>query len=213
MGFWRRPGHRVPGSERVRGHQRLWLWRVARGARPDRNPLRRRADRLETYLIAGLFLAGGAGAPFAAQAASQASFSHGLHVRAEQLASRYQVPAVLTGDADSGGYSLTSNVPAQATWTAVDGTSRAGVVPAPSGTRSGGSVIVWTLASGELTGPPLTVAEVADQADAALVGAITGVVVACVAGALAIRQLIDRRRMAAWDDDWRATAPAWNRQR
>lgn len=210
MGFWRR--QRGPGSERVRGHQRLW--RVARGARPDRNPLRRRTDRMETYLIAGLIVSGGIGAPFAAQAASQASFGHGLQVRAGQLASRYQVPAVLSTDADAGtGYSLTSSVPASATWISVDGTSRAGVVPAPPGTKAGQGVTLWTTKDGQLAGPPLTIAEVADQADAAMVGAITGVIVGCAAGAVAIRQVLDRRRMAAWDADWRSTAPTWNRQR
>jgi hypothetical protein len=213
MGFWQRAGHRVPGSERVPRHQRLWLCRVARGSRPDRNPLRRRSDRLETYLIAGLFVAGGVGAPFAAQAASHASFSHGLNVRADQSASRHQVKATLTEDADGGGYALTTNVPAQATWTSVDGTAREGIVPARSGTKTGGTVTVWTTAHGDLVGPPLTIAEVADQADAAMVGAITGVVVGCAGGAVAIRQLLDRRRMAAWDADWRATAPSWNRQR
>ena len=31
--------------------------------------------------------------------------------------------------------------------------------------------------------------------------------------AIDIRQLLNRRRMAAWEADWIVTAPAWNRQR
>ena len=50
------------------------------------------------------------------------------------------------------------------------------------------------------------------QADAATVGVIVGAGVVYIVGAAAIRQLLNRRRMAAWDADWLATAPAWNRQ-
>ena len=46
-----------------------------------------------------------------------------------------------------------------------------------------------------------------------MVGAIAGAAVVYIAGAAAIRQLMNRRRMAAWDADWVATAPTWNRQR
>jgi hypothetical protein len=76
-----------------------WLYRTVRGARPDRNPLRRGTDRLETYLLAGLFAAVAAGTPFAAQAASHASYVNTLHVQQEQLATSYQARAMLTQDA------------------------------------------------------------------------------------------------------------------
>jgi hypothetical protein len=38
-------------------------------------------------------------------------------------------------------------------------------------------------------------------------------VAGCAAGVAAIRQLLNRRRMAAWEADWSVTEPAWNRQR
>ena len=66
-----------------------------RGAWPDRNPLRRRTDRLETCLLAGLFVAAAAGAPFAAQAAGHASYADAAHARQAQLAARHEVTAVL----------------------------------------------------------------------------------------------------------------------
>jgi hypothetical protein len=45
--------------------QGRWLCRVVRGARPDQNPLRRGTDRLEAYLLAGLFATAAAAAPLA----------------------------------------------------------------------------------------------------------------------------------------------------
>jgi hypothetical protein len=201
---------RLNGYPRIAG---CWLYRAVRGARPDRNPLRRGTDRLETYLLAGLFAAVAAGTPFAAQAASHASYVNTLHVQQEQLATSHQVRAMLTQDAAvASGYALNVNVLTPATWTSATGVRRSGGVPAAPGSRKGTAVTVWTDGSGYLESPPLTASEVTGQADAAMVGAFAGAAVVFVAGAGAIRQLMNRRRMAAWDADWVTTAPMWNRQ-
>jgi hypothetical protein len=189
------------------------LHRAVRGLRPDRNPLRRTTDRLETYLLAGLFIAAAAGAPVAAEAASHAAYTGALHAQQEQLATRHQVPAVLTTVAQGiSGYSLSTDVPAQAAWT-VGGVHRSGQVPAPPGSPAGTVVTVWTDGSGNLVSPPLTAGEVAGQADMSMVGAIVGVGIVYLAGTAATRRVLNRRRMAAWEADWLATAGTWNRQR
>ena len=195
--------------------QGWWLSRVIRGARFDRNPLRRGTDRVETCLLGGLFIALAAGAPFAVQAASHASYATALHVRQEQLATRHEVRAVLTSDAPKvDGYALNTSVLTGATWTSVTGIRRSGEVPAQAGSLKGTTVAVWTDdGSGYLDSPPLTMAEAAGQADAAVVGVIAGTGLAYVAGAGSIVHALNRRRMAAWEADWLATAPAWNRQR
>src|SRR5271170_7775055 len=102
-------GHRESGPGRVPGHQELWLYRAVRGARPDGNPLRRRTDRLETCLLAGLFVAAAAGAPIAAQAAGHAWLADATHTRQAQLATRHEVTAVLAQSASAiGEYTLSS---------------------------------------------------------------------------------------------------------
>ena len=102
--------------------------------------------------------------------------------------------------------------PTLASWKSAGGTLRAGDVPALAGSPSGTSVNVCTDANGYLVSPPLTVTQVADQANAARVAAVGGIIVGYMATTLAIRQLLNRRRMAAWDADWVATARVWNRQ-
>lgn len=203
---------RLSGSPRVQGWR---LARTIRGARLDRNPLRRGTDRLETCLLAGLFVGLAAGAPFAVRAASHASYVASMQARQEQLATRHQVRAVLTRDAaSSSGYTLSSHVLTQASWTSVTGVRRSGEVPAQPGSRRGTDVVMWVDdASGDLDGPPVTVAEAAAQSDATMVGVIAGSGMAGLVGAVAIRQVLNRRRMAAWDADWTVTAQAWNRQR
>jgi hypothetical protein len=188
--------------------------RAIRGARPDRNPLRRGLDRLETCLLVGLFVALAAVTPFAARLAGHTFYQSALHARQEQLASRHEVRAVLTDDAGPvSTYSLSAYVLTEASWTSVRGVPRSGGVPAAPGSPKGTAVTVWTDGNGYLDSPPLPLAEVSSQAEAATIGAIVVAAVTYLCGAAAIRQLFNRRRMAAWDADWVATAPAWNRQR
>jgi hypothetical protein len=202
---------RLRGSPGIAG---CWPLRAVRGARLDRNPLRRGIDRLETCLLVGLFVALAVVTPFATRLAGNASYTGALHARQEQLATRHQVRAVLTDDASrSSEYSLSAYVLTPATWTSVAGAHRSGEVPAPAGSAKGTLVTVWTDGSGYLTGPPLGISDVVSQADAASTAVIVGAGVVYLAGAAAIRQLLYRRRMAAWDADWVATAQAWNRQR
>lgn len=201
---------RLRGSSRIQGS---WPLRTIRGARLDRNPLRRGIDRLETCLLVGLFVALATVTPFAARLAGHASYLTALHTRQEQLAVRHQVQAVLTKDAGQvSGYSLNAYVLTQATWVSA-GVRRSGQVPAAPGSRSGTSVTVWTDDSGYLDSPPLAISEVVSQADAAATAVVVGAGVCYIAGVAAIRLVLNHRRMAAWDADWVTTAQAWNRQR
>jgi hypothetical protein len=188
--------------------------RAIRGARPDRNPLRRGIDRLETGLLVGLFVALAAVTPFAARLAGHASYLSSLHERQEQVATRHEVKAALTEDAGPvTGYSLSAYVLTQAAWTSFGGVPRSGEVPAAPGTPKGTVITVWTDANGYLDGPPLALSEVASQADAATIGVVVAAGVFYITAAAVIRQLANRRRMTAWDADWVTTAPMWNRQR
>lgn len=205
------PGQGAGRPRPPRDPQGRWLNRTVRGLRPDRNPLRRGTDRFETCLLAGLFVAAAAGAPFAAEVTSHAAYLSALHAQQEQRATTHQVQAVLT-EAATGVDGYNAAVPAEANWTSPAGLPRSGEVPAEPGSPAGTAVTVWTDANGNLAGPPLTDGEVAGQADAAMAGAIAGVIATYAASAGVIRQVLYRRRMAAWEADWLATARTWNRQ-
>lgn len=201
-----------PGARAVRRHAR---WRLLRGLRPDRNPLRRTCDRMETYLLAGLFVASAAAAPFAAHAASSAVYARGLHAEQVQLATTHEVRAELTqaaGDPNTA-YSLSGYVPVEATWRSVTGMRRTGQVMAPGGSPKGSTVLVWTDDAGNLVGPPLLAYQIAGEGQMAAFGAIAGLGALYLCEAAIVRRVLNRRRMAAWDADWVVTAPVWNRQR
>ena len=186
--------------------------RAVRGVWPDRNPLRRTLDRVEAAILAGLAVAFLAGAPVAAVTAAHVAAVIGAHT-AQAQRSWHQVPAVLLAGVPGSGYGRSGPV-ARARWAAPGGRARTGTVSAPPGARAGRTVPVWVDASGQLTkAPPLRPSQVHEQAVLAAAAAVValGYLMPC-AGLLACG-LLARRRLAAWDSDWRATEPRWTRRR
>lgn len=196
-----------------RGEYRVtWLSRFVRGRRPDRNPLRRACDRVETAVLAVLVIAFLAGAPFTALAAAGWALARGHQVEVTEQSSWHQVTAVVlnvsTGVQGGAGYGAPTSQ-AQARWTAPDGKAVTGEISVTPGTGAGAAVQLWTTDDGQQTGPPLQQSQVTGQAyfDAAF-----SVIV--LAALLAITWLLTcwvlgRRRMAAWEAEWRATGPRW----
>jgi hypothetical protein len=111
------------------------ITRVVRGLWPDRNPLRRTLDRVEGALVGRVAIAFLAGAPFAAAAAWQATYSYGARTAHVQQAAWHRVPAVLLTSVPSTGEGYQATV--RARWRAPDGRRRTGPIPAPPVARPG----------------------------------------------------------------------------
>jgi hypothetical protein len=192
-----------------------WLGRVARGARPDRNPLRRRSDRVEAYIFGGLVVVAAVAAPVGAIRVGDAV--HAAAARAAQVQDDTwrQVPAVLLAPprAPGSGYSVSGTSPALAQWTALGGRQHTGQVIVPADMLKGTVTTIWTDQSGNAASPPLTQAEVAEQGTFAALATVAVVLLACLLTAAATRVVVNRRRMAAWTAGWAVTAPMWTRQR
>lgn len=192
------------------------LGRFVRGHRPDRNPLRRTVDRAETLVLALLVVAFLAAAPFAASAAGAWAYAAAHRDQVAQQADSRLVTAVLLTSVAMlapGGGEQALQGEGLATWRAPDGTVVTGYVPAAPGTKAGTSVRVWSTRDGKPASPPLQASGVRALAN---LGTAAGVI--CLAAALTLTGLITRRvaarrRMAAWDADWRATGPRWTHHR
>lgn len=185
-----------------------WLGRFVRRHRPDRNPLRRGYDRLETAVLTVLVAAFLAAAPFAAQASADAAWSAAHQAQAAQQASRHQVSAVVLALSADDGY-VVAQSEAQVRWTAPDGQTRTGNGLVPSDTRIGAIVRVWTDSSGQLTEAPLLGSQVANQAGLGGAGGVATLALTTAAACILTRRMLDRRRMAAWETEWRSTGPRW----
>jgi len=191
-----------------------WLW--LRGLWPDHNPLRRTSDRVEAAIVATALIVFLVGAPLVALFAGHWAAAAAHRVQRDQQGSWHQVTAVLLANASSTvdiGYGAVDTSEVRARWTMPDGTVRTGDVSAPAAARKGSTVRIWVDQSGAVTGPPLRPQQATGQAVLATVVApfVLGTVLIC-ATSLAL-QLLDRRRLAAWDADWQATGPRWNTHR
>jgi hypothetical protein len=202
-----------PNEVRVMGTMRravraTRLGRFVRGRRPDRNPLRRGSDRVETAVLALLVIVFLAAAPFAALASGSWALARSHQAQLTERASSYQVPAVvLKLDTPSGG--AYADPGAQARWTAHDGTVISGEIPVPLATPVGSTQWLWTTADGRLTNPPLQDSQVTGQAYVTEGFAVVTLAVLLTITGLVARWTLDKRRMAAWDAEWRATGPRW----
>ncbi len=200
------------GSGRVKSGRVSWL---VRRLLPDRNPLRRTADRVEAAVLVILAVAFLAGAPLAALAGG--SVAGGLSRSTQRAESAWRpVQATLLQNAPKrvsaiGQASVDPLVRAQ--WRAPDGGRRTGRVYAPRGARAGRTVTIWTDRLGHLVGYPVQHVDVVVRS--ILAGLLSaGVLAAVLAGIwLLARLLLDRRRLAAWDIGWAATGPQWTGRR
>jgi len=188
--------------------------RLARRLGLDKNPLRRRTDRIAACLGAGLLIALLAGAPLLSMAAAHWAGHLGA---AEQRAQRSwrQVSAVLLHGAPAppafaGG--LYGGTWEPASWTAPDGRVRTGKLNITTGLAAGRKIGIWVNQAGVPTGPPLTHRAVMARTvlAAAVAPIVLGIVLVFVAGVG--RWVFIRRRLAGWDAAWATVGPHWTKR-
>ncbi|MFI9645637.1 hypothetical protein ACIHAA_04980 [Streptomyces sp. NPDC052040] len=181
----------------------VWWWRWRR------NPLRRRSDALEAWVVLAVWLATVVGGVLTGIAATH-SVEHGL---ARERAEWRPVVALLTRDAprETASASDPERVWADVHWTGPDGRSHAGRARVAVGSRTGTAVTVWTDSRGSLVTPPVSGSEAWIRA--AMVGVLVGVSIAAVPylGGRIVRERLERRRMAQWDAAWARFGPMWGR--
>ncbi len=171
------------------------------------NPLRRKVDRIEAGIFAGLLVMFLIGAPLLAVAAGW--WEHGAAV-AEQRAQRsvHLVTAVLLQDvpdivAGTGAW----DAGALARWTASDGKSRVGLVLDTAGARAGSRLLIWVDGSGRPADPPLTSRDVRPRVITAAALALAAFAITLLAVAIWLRWLLNRRRLAGWGAAWADIGP------
>jgi len=193
------------------------LARLARRLGIDRNPLRRGTDRVEAALRLVMILLMVVAVPAAAIAAGRWADHYALHRAQTQRAVNHQVTAVLLEDAPATGvpdpYTSVQTAWVPARWQPPGQPPRTGQVLALVGARKGSTVRTWVDPSGAVTDPPLERRViVGDVWLAVMATCLVSLLVLLAVGAL-VRRVLDRRRLRAWEADWRASGPLWSGHR
>ena len=193
------------------------LVRLARWLGFDRNPLRRRTDRLEAVLRLVMIILVVLAMPAASVAAGRWADHWALHKVQTQRTINHQVTAVLLRDAPRTGipdpYTSVETTWVPVRWQPAGQPPRTGEVLALAGARKGSTVRIWIDPSGAVTDPPLGPRVVAGDVVMAVVATLllSGLLL-LAAGALACR-VFERRRLRAWEAEWRASGPLWSGHR
>jgi hypothetical protein len=189
--------------------------RLARRLGRRRNPLCRRSDLIEAWLLPAVVAAFCVLGPLVAGGGALWARADNAAAHRAQL-SWHQVHAVLLQAApgpmmpDNGANTWMVWTPAR--WTA-GGRPRLGNVPAASGTPAGSAVPVWLDRAGHAQLPPLTAAQAADRVIRAMATWIAGLALLLIGSALLARRALDRRRLAGWETDWLSVGPQWSGRR
>ena len=193
------------------------LARLARWLGFDRNPLRRGTDRVEGALRLVMIILLVVAVPAAAVAAGRWADHYFRHQAQVQQSVDHQVTAVLLRDAPATGvpdpYSSVETTRVPARWQPPGQPSRTGEVLAVAGARKGSTVRTWIDPSGAVTDPPLDLRVIVGDVWLAVIATlvVSGLLL-LAAGALAHR-VLDRRRLRAWEEEWRASGPLWSGHR
>ncbi|WP_410645025.1 hypothetical protein [Amycolatopsis sp. lyj-346] len=189
----------------------MWFTRLRHSLSPGRNTVARPSDRVQAavlLLVVLTSLVAGAGAVLLGIGiqAGEAAKSR------EETASRYQTTAVLLADGPAPGAAGRTATPgesgpAKAFWVTRDGQRHTGEVDAPAGTVAGNEVPIWLDSTGTPVGHPLTPIAAAVDATVIATGLWVGVVflLALAYGGVVI--LLNRRRLAQWQQEWFAQQP------
>ncbi|MFG2826743.1 hypothetical protein ACGFWI_04580 [Streptomyces sp. NPDC048434] len=192
------------GSQVARARSKiLWPWR--------RNPLRRRSDVAQAWmvLVTGVLIA--VSAPAAGLAAA------GTVDTGAGQAGAHSVAAVLTEDpptrvgVDVSGGAVT-RVHATVRWTAADGAVRTGETAVAPGLRAGDRTSARLDGRGALIRDPVTPTQARGESIAIGTVAASSTALLLLGAERTGRALLDRRRYAQWEREWAAEDPRWGQR-
>jgi hypothetical protein len=193
------------------------LARLTRWLGFDRNPLRRGTDRVEGALRLVMIILVAVAVPAAAVAAGRWADHYALHRAQVQRAVNHQVTAVLLRDAPATGipdpYTSAQTTWVPARWQPPGQPLRTGEVLAVVGARKGSTVRTWIDPSGAVTDPPVDHRVVVGNVWLAVMTTCLVSWVLLLAAGMLARRALDRRRLRAWDAEWRASGPQWSGRR
>ncbi|MFJ3235011.1 hypothetical protein [Streptomyces sp. NPDC086787] len=185
---------------------KVWLWRWRR------NPLRRRADVAEAWVVLGAWLLTVLAGVLAGLVTARSVEQDLARERAEWRPVVAHVVGKAPGTSVSEtGTGTAERVWAKVRWSVADGSRHTGEARVWPGSPDGSPVTVWTDPRGHLVTRPATASQA--HLRSGLIGALAGLSTAAVPfiGGRVVRARLESRRMDRWDAEWARLGPQWGR--
>jgi len=191
-----------------------WIRRLAIRFGLDRNPLRRRSDRLLGWTSLGLLAVFLAGAPASGFLAAHVVCRAAAAEQRSQATSRHRVQATVQGPVIGAGgyYGGGFSSWAWARWAYPTGIWRQGFIPVPNGTAAHQRVLVWVNGSGRWSGAPLSRGSILLREELAAAGGPLALVLVLYGVVVLARYATERRQITRWETVWAEVGPQWTRQ-
>ena len=158
-----------------------------------------------------------AAVPAAAIAVGRQTDHLAWHWVQAQRSAHHRVTAVLLRDAPTIGnpdpYAPVQGALVPARWQPAGQPPRTGEVFAVASARKGSTVRIWIDSAGAVTGPPVSQREVAGDICLAVVATCLVSWLVLLAAWRLGRYALDRRRLNAWEAEWRSSGPLWSGRR
>jgi hypothetical protein len=173
------------------------------------NPLRRPVDRREGRTIAGLltmFLVAG---PLAGVISGQLAYRAEVRQMQAEQSWRKVTATLLQNASDATGVGSNWDPSVMARWRAPDGQQKTGVLPVDSSATAGQHVTIWVDGQGTLTASQMRMFNVVANAVAIGIGSPFALAVILLLAGCTMRLVLNRRRLAGWEYEWRMIEPRW----
>ncbi|MEW2120777.1 hypothetical protein AB0945_37650 [Streptomyces sp. NPDC005474] len=184
----------------AKARKRLWRWR--------NNPLRRRDDIVEAWIVLAVWAVVAVGGTVAGLMTAHAA----RDVFAHQRADRQTVRAVLLNDVPRSALATAGGTDRRMTsvsWTTPEGATRTGRTLVNTGLDAGAHVTVWQDGQGRLTAAPPTTKEATMESGFLGTAAAASFAGLAFGTGAVVRWRLERRRIDQWGREWELVGPRW----
>ena len=180
--------------------------RTCRRAGLDRNPMRRREDRVQTVVAATLALLFLIVAPALVMVVGVPVHRTQLAAVQAETAKLHQVDATVTETGKAPLYAPI--IPVRVSWKDADGTAHTSDYQSTVVVEPGASVTIWLNSAGTVVEPPSST-KALSKAVLLTGGAWCTTLIVLVGSYFLLRHELDRRRLRKWENEWVTADLTW----
>jgi hypothetical protein len=180
--------------------------RTCRRVGLDRNPMRRRIDRVQSLVGAMLIMVFLISAPLLAISVGGRVYAEEDRVVRAQIAQLHQIDATVIEIGKTSLYAPITSARVQ--WLDAAGVTRTADYQSSTGVKPGATVQIWLDQNGNIAAPPVP-SRPMSKAVVTTTALVSVILTCCCVCHLLLRCGLDRRRARLWETEWATVQRSW----